>query len=421
MNILILHQMGNPKRWLKSVADLELALVQNDSNNNYIVHNSIFKFPEFLKDYPFDGIILNSTFLDARHQRSRLDRIVNEYEFIKTSSAVKIALAQDDYDCHLELDCWMLDWDVDYFYSVVHEYSQELFPNYIAKKGPVLKGYTGYINANLIDLASHTNSYSNRQIDVGYRATDVVTNLNKLVILKAQIGKRFIEKFEQYGLRLDISSRNEDRIYGTNWFHFIQDCRFMIGTNSGSSLIIPDLEHKERIENYLLSNRNWEYAKVKETFFPFQNESISYTAISPRNIEAAILDTCQINTTLGNYSGILNPWEHFIPLDEHCSNHVEVFEAMKDSDYIKHTISNAKEAILSYNELRLDHLVSDLLSKIQSKYLSNKHSSSAEFSNLQSKYDNYIAPLQKVQWTIDIVKERIKKLINYKTKGTRVS
>lgn len=421
MNILILHQMGNPKRWIKAVADLELALVNNDSTNNYIVHNSILRFPEFLKDYPFDGIILNSTFLDARHQKSRLERILNEYAFIKNSSAVKIALAQDDYDCNIELDNWMVDWDVDYFYSVVHQYSKDLFPRYFKAKGPILKGYTGYLTTEQVNRAIRVKKHESRKIDVGYRATDIVTNLNKLVILKAQIGRRFVEKFQPYGLNLDISTRNEDRIYGDSWFSFVEDCRFMIGTNSGSSLIIPNLSLRESVQAYISANPDWNYSDVKSLFFPEQDESTSYTAISPRNLEAAVLGTCQINTTLGDYSGLLTPWEQFIPLSEDCSNHEEVFEAMKDSKLVNQILERAKESILSFDDLRLMNFVDDLLFKIESRTNSFNDNRLLKFSELSSKYQSHIRPLEKIQWTKDSIKDKIKGLIKYRTKGTRVN
>ena len=413
--------MGNPKRWIKAVADLELALVNNDSANNYIVHNSILRFPEFLKDYPFDGIILNSTFLDARHQRSRLERILNEYAFIKNSSAVKIALAQDDYGCNIELDNWMVDWDVDYFYSVVHQYSKDLFPRYFKAKGPILKGYTGYLTTDQVNRAVNVKKHESRKIDVGYRATNVVTNLNKLVILKAQIGRRFEEKFQPYSLNLDISTRHEDRIYGDRWFSFVEDCRFMIGTNSGSSLIIPNLSLKESVQAYISATPDWNYSDIKSLFFPQQNESTSYTAISPRNIEAAVLGTCQINTALGDYSGLLAPWEHFIPLSEDCSNHEEVFKAMKDAKLVERILASAKESILSFDDLRLVNFVNDLLSKIESTYNPINEKGLLRFSELSSKYQNYIKPLEMIQWTKDSIKDKIKGLINYKTKGTRVN
>lgn len=411
--------MGNPKRWLKAVSDLELALPKNDSKNNYIVHNSVLRFPEFLKNYPFDGIILNSTFLDARHQRERLNRIKREYNFIKYSSAVKIALAQDDYDCNLELDHWMLDWDVDYFYSVIHEFSSELFPNYSQNKGAVLKGYTGYISDEHIELAKRPKrAIEERKINVGYRATNVVTNLNKLVILKAQIGGRFKKAFAQYNLQMDISTRNEDRIYGSKWFSFIENCQFMIGTNSGSSLVIPDLNFREEIQKYMATHRDWSYEDVKELFFPVSDENINYTAISPRNIEAAVLDTCQINTTLGDYSGVLNPWEHFIPLKEDCSNHEEVFQAMNDASYVKKMVDSASESLLSHDDLRLSNFVKFLLSRIE---LKSKEHTNKSFYELKNKYNNYIRPLERVQWSKDLLKEKIKKFINYKTRGNRIS
>ncbi len=406
--------MGNPNKWIDSVADLELSLPRLDSKNNYLVHNTIFNCPKFIKDYKFDAIVLNSTFLDARHNIKRFNRIKASYNFIKSSDAVKVALAQDDYDCNEELDNWMLDWNIDFFYSVIHKYSSKLFPNY-SKVNKIYKGYTGYINTEKIK--NKLKQFELRKYDIGYRGIDIVTNLNELTLLKANIGKTFTNTFKKFNLKMNISSKYEDRFYGTDWLNFVEDCKFMIGTNSGSSLIFPNLKFKEKVESYIEKNQNISLENIRNKFFKTHAKKY-YTAISPRNLETAIYGTCQINTTKGDYSGLLEPYNHFIPLNSDCSNYQEVYELINNKDLVKKIINDARDVILSTNDLRIENFVDKILSQIKSKI--KNENNGVNFKKIVRKYKLIFKPIEMITWNKDFIKDKVKFLIGYKTKGLRI-
>jgi hypothetical protein len=402
--------MGYPGYWRKSVAELELSMSSIDSGNNYITHNASLPFPDFLKDFKYDGIILWSTFLDARHFRSRYESILRDYDFIRESNAIKIALPQDDYYCPGTLDEWMTLWDVDVVYNVIHEQTNLFFNKFIEAGGKVRKGFTGYISEDLLSKSLSLKDFSLRTIDIGYRASNSPLNLNKLAILKSEIAGIFKEKFSTYGLKMDISVRHEDTIYGDRWYDFLQDSKFVISTNSGSSLVIPDLYCREKVENFIQINPGFTYQEIKDKFFKEQNEEQTYTAISPRNIESTLLGACQINTTLGNYSGILLPWEHFIPLKADCSNHHEVYEAMLDQGLVSTLISNSRQALLSVDNLRLKNLVKEILDTISS---SKQINSDEMFLTLQKKYKSYEIRVGNIMWSKFWVKQKIKDMLSY--------
>ena len=107
--------------------------------------------------------------------------------------------------------------------------------------------------------------------------------------------------------------------------------------------------------------------------------------------------------------------------EKNCDNFLEVYDAMHDLKFVNKIINNTKETILSCDELRLNNFLDDILSKIRensnSKTSKNKKNN---FSIIQLKYKNYIRPLENLEWFKDAVKDKVKKIINYKTRGKRI-
>lgn len=388
MNILILHKLGPKEKWTKAVADLELSLVRHDKKNNYIVHNSLYPFPDFFKRIKYDAIILWSTFLDARHSRILLDKFKSEYAFVADSDAVKIALAQDDYYCYEELDNWMVEWKVDFLYSVIHEFQHIFFKNFLKSGGVLRKGYTGYVSDELISLSGKVREFTKRKIDISYRASGTPTNINRLANLKSTIGERFLSRIGNTSMHVDISTRSQDWIFGEKWIDFVSDSKSMIGVNSGSSLLIHNLTYVDMYKDYIERNPGSSYDEIRKACFSDQDESMTYTAISPRNIEAALLKTCQINTTLGDYSGILDAGTDYIALHEDCNNAEDVINCLKDQSYTMGLIDNACHKILDIKELRLNHLIQELLTTIDEK-LDSSFTPESRFRSYMMLYRNY--------------------------------
>ena len=119
-------------------------------------------------------------------------------------------------------------------------------------------------------------------------------------------------------------------IPGDKWHNFLEDSKFCLATPSGSSLLDPIGEYRKKVYKYKLKNPFATFEEVENACFFSKDGKYEFTAISPRNIEAALAQTVQIATP-GNYSNIMNPVEHYIPLNEDCSNIEEVVRMMNDS------------------------------------------------------------------------------------------
>lgn len=398
--VLILHQMGNPKKWRESVKSLELMIPENRNDLNYIIHDTSVPFPKFLKELDYNLIVLNSTFLDNRYNNNSLCKIKNEYSFIKFSNACKIALPQDDYDCSEILDDWMVEWSIDKVYTVCPEYWDILYPKFSLKNNITL-GYTSYVTKKWIENWKNPLPFDKREIDVSYRAFKLPPNFGSLGQLKWKIADRFINAIKQTGekINLDISVRDQDMIPGSKWHDFLENSKFCLATPSGSSLLDPRNQVRKKTRKFIAKFPNATFEEIENICFPNLDNERIFSAISPRNIEAILAETIQIATP-GKYSGILFKNEHFIHLEEDCSNIIEIIELMKDSQFLKSIAENAKSAILSEERLRADFIVNEIIQyaeSVVSKRVFRPYSQ--EFIQKKiAKYHDEISKIQEITW-----------------------
>lgn len=351
--------MGDPRYRREAVQALEFMIKEYALGSNCITHDADLPFPSYLRDVNFHLIVLGPTFLCNRYHKSNFDQALRNYDFIRTSDACKVALPQDDYDCSAILDRWMVGWNIDRVYSVCPESWEILYPNYL-KFGDVKLGYTGYISDRWIDSWANPMQHENRDIDVSYRASDLPANFGSLGKLKGDIARRFIDALPDNNLRIDISVDRKDLILGSRWHHFIENSKFCLTTPSGSSLLDPEGNFRQLVKRYCLKNPSADYHDIAQTCFPGEDGRYIFTAISPRNIEAALAETVQI-ATQGSYSELMRPLEHFIPLEEDCSNITEVVEMMQDRALVKSIQMNCKSSILDEPRLRIKTIVDEII------------------------------------------------------------
>lgn len=364
LNILVLHRMGDPKYWRAAVRDLEFMLPTYAAGHNYIVHAADLPLPQFIKDIDFHGIVLGPTFLCSRFRPRKRARVLKDYDFIRESNAFKIAMPQDDYNCSALLDEWMVRWNIDLVYAVCPDNWELLYPKYLSRQGSIKLGYTGYIPDHLIDRWKSPKPFIEREVDVSYRSNDLHQYYGKYGFIKAYLGDIFKSRVDGFGLVLDISTKTSDMIPGTMWYDFVENSRFCLATNSGSSLYDPHDEIRKKINLFIIDYPQATFEEVEQHCFPGLDGKCVFTAISPRNIEAALAKTVQIATP-GDYSGILDAMEHYIPIEPDCANISDVLSMMFDHLKVSSIAEKCKESVLSVEALRLNNHVNDLILQIE--------------------------------------------------------
>ena len=391
LNILVLHNMGLKDKWFKGVADIELMFPKYDKHNNYIVHNCFIKIPDFVKKYPFDAIIMMSTFMD-KNVRPKIftNQWLPQIEFLKNSKAKKIVFSQDDYWFSEIRDKFYLEYKVDIVYSVCAKNSwKELIPRYIASGGKVYQGYTTYITPYMLNLRKKIIRWDKRKFDVVYRAIKSPLTPNEFGNIKSLIGHLFLKSLVSNKLKTDISNEPSKLIYGEKWLRFIGNSRAILGANSGSSIKLRNHNVFKRLLKYQKSYPFHNLQKLKTAVFNCDDINKKFTAISPRNIEAAMLGVMQILTP-GPYSNLLKPYVHYLPLKKNCSNIKEICRYLGNKKKCLKIITNCLNTILKKKNLHVEYIIQKNINFIKkNNFNSDYRDQGKTFHYLYKKHKNY--------------------------------
>ena len=396
MNILCLHHMGDPKYRLEAVRALECMVAEVRPDLNVVVHDCDVPLPGYMKDIDYDLIVLGPTFLCNRYSPRNLKSALSEFEFIKHSNACKVALPQDDYDCSEILENWLLDWDVSLVYTVSPEHWPSLYPR-LSKKGKIRLGYTGYISQDWIDSWGSPKPNELRTIDVSYRASKLPANFGSHGQLKWEIAHRFTKAMDiMSNMRLDISVDPKDRISGKGWHDFLENSKFCLTTAPGSSLLDPRGAFRSCVNRYVARKPKASFCEIEAVCFAGEDKRFLFTMLSPRNLESALSETVQIATP-GSYSGLMQPYEHFIPLAENCSNIAEVFELMNDTLHVGKIKKQCKEAVLSEPRLRRTNIVNEIIDFAENFLSNHQRGVAADQGRTKSAFDLYNSEIKKIE------------------------
>jgi hypothetical protein len=197
---------------------------------------------------------------------------------------------------------------------------------------------TGYVPEALLSRA--VLPYSVRPVDVGYRARKVPFWLGELGQEKYAIGKKFRDDAAAEDLVVDISFREEDRLYGEDWIKFVTSCKAMLGVESGASAFDFTGEIQRNVDAHARREPGVAFERLKQLYFADAEGRIRMNQISPRCFEAAALRTLLIMYE-GEYSGRMTPWRHYVPLKKDHSNHTEVVAVLKNQTRAQQIIETA--------------------------------------------------------------------------------
>ncbi|WP_417782635.1 hypothetical protein [Terasakiella pusilla] len=204
---------------------------------------------------------------------------------------------------------------------------------------------TGFVPENLLNVA--VPSYQDRKIDIGYRVRKVPYWLGVLGQEKWLLGAKFKQIAEKLSLKVDIEFDETKRLYGDKWINFVSGCKAMLGAESKISYFDFSGETRLIVDKYCKENPDATFEEVQEKFLKENDQEIICHVISPRCFEAAALRTLMVMYP-GEYSGRLEPWRHYVPLEFDHSNIDEVIAIVNDPVRAGLIIENA------YNEVALN-------------------------------------------------------------------
>jgi hypothetical protein len=312
------------------------------SQNEYVIRSGRGDLLSGLNLEVYDGLIIHYSLVAC------LDSYVlpSTRRSIRLFQGYKAAFVQDDYR-FINATCDALN------YMQIHAlfalpgmdiidkvYSLDRLPS--VKKFTTL---TGYVSDGLIGI--ETQPYELRKVDVSYRARKVPPWIGEHSLQKWQIAEKFKADAANHYLKIDISCEERDRLYGDDWKKLLINSKAVLGTESGASVTDFTGEIQRNVEKHLELDPNANFEELRDLYFKDNDGKIIINVISPRCFEAAALKTLMIMYE-GHYSGVLEPWKHYVPLKKDHSNINEVIAILRNPERAEMIIESAyKDLILS--------------------------------------------------------------------------
>ena len=309
------------------------------SRNRYHVLNNLGDLPWWLDLSRFDALIIHYSLVASYDNYLSPSARARIREF----TGYKAAFVQDDYRWINDTVDALAYMRVNAVFGlpgqdiIAQVYSPARLPG--VRLETVL---TGYVAEDLTRIK--VPPLAERPIDVGYRARKLPAWIGSHTLQKWQIADRFRADAPGYGLKVDISYAESDRIYGDEWIRFVANCKAMLGTESGASVCDFTGDIQRNVEAHLKRDPEASFDTLRDLYFKDVDGKIMMNVISPRCFEAAALRTLMIFYE-GHYSGILEPWRHYVPLLPDHSNMADVVRILRHPTEAQAIVDRAYQEI----------------------------------------------------------------------------
>lgn len=332
LNLLLLYYL--PPAIAANVAD-HLDALTGLSRHRVTRLTAFGGAPHRLDFSRFDGVIIHYTLIACSdwYLGARTREALRRYR------GLKLAFVQDDYRFIDRTVGALADLGVHAVFGLAQPdivdrvYSPERLPG--VRREIVLPGYVPDALTRL-----RVPPYEARPLDIGYRGRTIGPWLGMLVREKVTIGERVLADAGRYGLRCDISSREEDRLYDRAWITFVSRCKAVLGTESGASVLDFTGEIQRRVEEHSERDPGATFYELYDRYVREHEAPVPLTTISSRCFEAAALRTLMILYE-GRYADRLVPWRHYVPLRKDHSNMDEVVSVLRDPERANAIIDQA--------------------------------------------------------------------------------
>ena len=367
-NFLILHDVENFSATRKTHIEFTKCFERYaPSGHNFLYHRLREPATDVLRKADFHIVVLTATALAfCRYCRPRdvFFQIRDRLAFIRDLNAVKLAFPQDEYHQTNDIDELLKDWGMDVIYGVEPKHMEMFYPR--SGRSAELKGVlTGYVDDNsILDFAHLSRSFFSRDFDIVQRVKMHPYFGGSLSQIKGQMAIRFSELAgKRPELRTDISTLQRDVLTNDRWFSLLGNGRFSLGCEGGCSVWDPDGIYFDREQEYLRRNPEASFEEVRNACFPEEDQRFTFSAVSPRLFESSLMGCSQI-LVVGEYLGVLKPWEHYIPVRSDLSDIEDALDSIGDLRAAEHRVAACHETLILDPKWRYSTLVKNIMEDV---------------------------------------------------------
>jgi hypothetical protein len=252
---------------------------------------------------------------------------------LQSYQGLKFLFIQDEYDFPQRTHFWINRLKINLVFTVVPPDGIEtVYPSKELPGTRFVSNLTGYVPETL-PWTEEPPPPSTRSILIGYRGRPLPIRYGKLGVEKIEIGRGVKQYCTERKIECDIEWTEHSRIYGPRWYEFVGSCRSMLGSESGSNVFDWDGTLNQEIEQFRRENSQVADEVVYQHIIEPKEIDGLMNQVSPRVFEAIASRTVLVLFE-GNYSNVMVPDVHFIPLKKDFSNLGQVIEQLQDNEYI---------------------------------------------------------------------------------------
>ncbi len=301
----------------------------------------------------FDVLCINYS---ARVAFGELTVSAETYENIRRFRGYKILFIQDEYDHTGTVRERIRSLGIDRVFTCVPpQYIDRVYPPGDCPGCEFTPVLTGYVPPALEQL-SRTRPLAQRPRHVIYRGNQLPFYYGELGREKCYIGMMVKAACMRRHLPEDIEWSTTQRLYGHEWVRFLQSGRATLGTESGANVFDIDGSIRRNVEALMRENPRLTYVEAREACFEEENIGVRMNQISPKLFEFIAARTALILFE-GNYSGVLEPHRHYIPLKKDGSNLDEVLDLLEDIEYLAELTGRTYADIVASREYSFESFV----------------------------------------------------------------
>jgi hypothetical protein len=260
-------------------------------------------------------------------------------------SGLKILFIQDEYDNTETARTWMENLGVHVVYTCVpKEYLECVYPASRFPGVEFIQTLTGYVPIALEGVTS-LKPPGARPYLIGYRGRALPYWYGDLGQEKLLIGQRMRQLCTERGIVADIEWDEHKRIYGEQWYRFLENCRATLGTESGANVFDEHGHLRRSIAAAVKADPTVTYAQIHRRYLAAHEGKVMMNQISPKIFEAIAVKTALVLFE-GEYSGVIHPHVHYIPLRKDWSNADDVLQKLQDEPYLTRLVERAYAEVL---------------------------------------------------------------------------
>lgn len=343
--VLLLYALNEyPTR--NTIRDLLESFKKYSSHTVFYYNLFARSLPAYLKTISFDLILFHQT-VTLCGDRDKYMNMVSELEkFLTGQKGVRAALFQDEYFYTDQSVRFINHLKIDYVFSVAPREEWDHIYEGIHEDCEICPMLTGYIDQKAKRYYKKALKRK-RHIDVGYRVVWDKSSvaLGKFGYDKVRIARLFIRGMDSKVFHTDVKVGIPYILKGKRWNRFLGSCRYILGVESGSGVLDGDGRIREQILRELEQNPQVTTKELYDQYVRNTDGAFHLRAISPRHFEAVEEGACQILYE-GDYSGILKPDIHYIPLKKDHSNFNDILKKLNDEEKRKEIVKRAFDDIV---------------------------------------------------------------------------